>query len=249
MRSHFVSLMSAFAAGLVVPAHGEPANSPRSVVSAASLRADLLQLSAAMLLPSRLQLDEGQARVTTSRDIASNDEFVALPLWQAGAAVPSMPLVFDLLPAHTSRDAPAAAPIRAFVAAPLQRDVLVAQRKTERGSALTCADLAAERKPARFVPPQAIQPPCSLPPDLVLRRSLVAGEPLRQGDVGALPDVTARGPVSVRVVIGQVALEKAGTALADAQLGDTVRVRLNGSSQQLSGRVVAHQVVVVEGSE
>jgi flagella basal body P-ring formation protein FlgA len=114
---------------------------------------------------------------------------------------------------------------------------------------LTCAGLVAEHLPVRFVPLKAMQPPCTLAPGLVLRRSLVSGEVLRPDDIGPVPDVSARSPVSVRVVVGHVALEKAGTALADAQLGDTVRVRLNGSSRRLDGRVVAHRVVVLEGSE
>jgi flagella basal body P-ring formation protein FlgA len=247
MRGALMVLM--FATTTVACAHGEPMKSPLGAVSAATLRADLLRLSAALLMPSNFQLDEERARVTTSREIDDNDKLIAVPKWQAGAVPPPMPLVFDLMPAVPVRGISHSMPIHAFVAAPLERDTLVAQRKLERGSALTCADFALVRKPVRFIPPQAIDPPCSLSPDWVLRRSLVAGEPVRQSDVGAPPDVAAYGHVNVRVVIGQVVLEKAGIALADAQMGDVVQVRLNGSSRHFSGRVVAQQVVLLEGTK
>jgi flagella basal body P-ring formation protein FlgA len=78
---------------------------------------------------------------------------------------------------------------------------------------------------------------------------LLAGEVLRDGDVQVLPEVVAQAPVQVRVVVGRIALEKPGTALADARQGETVRVRVGGSTRTLSGRVVARNLVVMEGSE
>jgi flagella basal body P-ring formation protein FlgA len=234
---------------LTAHARGDTANSAPALVHAASLRADLLQLSATLLAASRLHLDEEHSRVTTSRVVDADEQFVAVPTWQGGSPQPSMPLTFDLTPTNGRGGVVVSMRMRASVSAPLQREVLVMQRRSERGSPLACTDLALERRPARFVPPHAMQPPCALPADATLRRSLIAGETVRQGDAGVPPDVAALESVSVRVVIGQVALEKTGIALADARLGDKVRVRVNGSAQQLSARVVAHKVVVLEGSE
>lgn len=212
--------------------------------AAATLRADLLQLGGTLLAPAGLTLDAAQARVATSRAIGDGERFEVRPQWTASNTAPALPLVFELRPLQG-----AAAPLRATLAAPLLREVLVLARRTERGAPLGCDDVEVQARPLRQVPAHALQPPCALPAEARMRRVLLAGEVLRDSDAQVLTEVVAQAPVKVRVVVGRIALEKPGTALADARQGETVRVRLNGSAQALSGRVVARNLVVMEGSE
>lgn len=213
-------------------------------VAAVTLRADLLQAGGALLAPAGLTLDAAQARVATSRPLGDAERFEARALWSASEAAPALPLVFELTPASGG-----GAPLRATLSAPLLREVLVPVRRAGRGEVLGCDALEVQARPLRQVPPHALRPPCALPADAQTRRVLLAGEVLRDGDVQVLPEVVAQAPVQVRVVVGRVALEKPGIALADARQGETVRVSLPGSARTLSGRVVARNLVVMEGSE
>lgn len=232
-----------FLAGVLLAGLGQ-AFAAGSQVAAATLRGDLLQVGGALLAPAGLALDATQARVATSRPVGDAERFEARALWPASGAVPTLPLVFELTP--SSGDG---VPLRATLSAPLLRDVLVPTRRAERGAALGCDELEVQARPLRQVPPHALRPPCALPPEAQARRVLLAGEVLRDGDVQVLPEVVAQAPVQVRVVVGRIALEKPGTALADARQGETVRVRVGGSARTLSGRVVARNLVVMEGSE
>ncbi len=217
---------------------------PQATVNARTLQADLLQLSAQWLAPARLHLDEQRAQLVTSRTLADDEQFIAMPLQTFGADRPSMPLRFEL---HSPTGAQA--PVRATLSAPLEQDVLVLRQRGERGTAITCDDLDTQRKPLRFVPSRALPLPCALPADAQLRRAMLAGEVLRDSDAVPPPEVSAQAPVKVRVVVGQIALEKPGIALADAKQGERVRVRMNGSTQPLNGRVMARSLVLLEGTE
>lgn len=214
----------------------------REVLTAVTLQETLLRIAAEMLGNSGLKLDEERAQVGTSHPLLPDTEFEVVALWRAGTGEPKQPFVFALAPISS----PHAPTLRAYLSVPLMRDVLVARHKAPRGSVLRCDQLVLERKPLRVVPTHALAAPCTLDGSLTLKRALLAGEPLRASDLGPLPAVMAQGEVTVRVVVGQVALQTSGIALADADIDETVRVRLSGVGRTVDTRVVADRVVLLE---
>lgn len=240
-----MSVLHAIGIALICLAAGTVAAEPDvRPVSAATLRSDLLQLSRTFLAPVGLSIDVGHVQLATSRPLADGERFSARPLWFESSAAPPLPLVFELRSLDGSE-----IPVRATLSVALQREVLALRRRVERGAPLVCDDVEVSSKPLRLVPTHALQPPCELPSNAQMRRVLLAGEVLRQGDARVPPEVVAQASVNVRVKVGRIVLEKVGTALADARKGESVRVRLNGGGQVLRGRVVAHNTVVMEGSE
>jgi flagella basal body P-ring formation protein FlgA len=211
--------------------------------SAATLRDDVLQATEALLRGSGLSIEASRAQAVPSRELRADESFVLVPRWSARDSVPAMPLTFDLVPSG----APGGA-ARVTVVAPLRREVLVARQRVERGEAVSCDDMAARPLDLRAVPVRALTPPCVMADGDVALRTLLPGDALRAEDVGDPPDVSARNPVNVRVVEGAIRLEQSGVALADARIGERVPVRLDGSRQQVQGRVIAANVVVVEGT-
>lgn len=227
---------------LSLPAQGAQEAAVPDVVTADTLRAGLLRLAGERLHASGLSIDAADAQVGTSRPLAPGAGFELVALWPSGRHAPPLPLQFELRPVAVGAEAP----VRAWLSAPLLREVLVPRHKAARGAALSCDELAVERKPLRLVPAQALMPPCALAGAMVLKRALLPGEPLRAGDLGPVQAVTAHQAVSVRVVVGQVALEKSGVALGDGDVGDSVRVRLSGTAQPVDAKVVAEKLVLLE---
>jgi flagella basal body P-ring formation protein FlgA len=72
------------------------------------------------------------------------------------------------------------------------------------------------------------------------------GDEVRVGDVGAKPAVAEMSRVSVQVAVGAVVLRTPGIALADAAVGEQVKVRPNGSAQTVLARVIGPQTVVID---
>jgi flagella basal body P-ring formation protein FlgA len=81
---------------------------------------------------------------------------------------------------------------------------------------------------------------------LALRRPLSTGDVVRSTDIGEKPAVAEMTPVSIRVKVGAVDISSNGVALANAQVGEQVKVRSNLSRQILLARVVGPQSVVVD---
>lgn len=226
-------------------ATGATAHATDMTAAAETLRSDLFAATRSLLAPSGLSFDERHAQVATSRPVAPGETFSVRPQWRSVAPEPpGLPLSFELRPTDGE-----ATPLRATLLASLQRDVLVVRQRRERGTPLRCEDLEVLAKPLRLVPARAWQPPCALAENAHARRLLLAGDVLRSDDTGPLPDVAAQRPVRVRVVVGSIALEKNGTALADALEGETVRVRVPGIAQAVNGRVLARDLVALESSE
>lgn len=236
MRAVLVILSAVMAVLAHMPAHG--------ATSAITLRDDVLALSSRLLAPANLHVDAARAQVVPSRELEPGERFTVVPLWTVVAgSPPRLPLTFELVPDRASSQPRP----RVTLVTTLARDVLVPTRRLARGSVVVCSDVAPQRKPLQLVPPGALSPPCAVDGDAVLLRALAEGDVLRSDDFGTPPDVAAQGAVNVRVVQGAIVLDHAGTALADARLGDRVPVRLAGSHRHVLGRVLMPGVVMVEG--
>jgi flagella basal body P-ring formation protein FlgA len=80
---------------------------------------------------------------------------------------------------------------------------------------------------------------------LRLRHALARGTPVAQSALEADTAISRNRPVTVRINTGSIAIETAGTALADGRVGDTVRVKNPDSSEPFLATVVAPGVVSV----
>lgn len=81
---------------------------------------------------------------------------------------------------------------------------------------------------------------------LRLRRSVRAGQPAMASDFERMPDVIERQQVRIEVVRGAVRLTTVGTALADGDIGQIVRVRADGSDSAVAARVIDKQKVILD---
>lgn len=81
---------------------------------------------------------------------------------------------------------------------------------------------------------------------LRLRRPLAAGEPLLREHVEERPAVARNDSVKVALAQGGIVIETNGIALADAHVGEPVKVRNPESNEQFAALVVAPGVVRVE---
>lgn len=81
---------------------------------------------------------------------------------------------------------------------------------------------------------------------LRLRRPLSAGEPLLREHVEERPAVARNDNVKVAVSQGGIVIEASGIALADARIGEAVKIRNPDSNEQFAALVVAPGVVRIE---
>ena len=77
------------------------------------------------------------------------------------------------------------------------------------------------------------------------RRSIRAGTPLQLSRLEPTPHAARGSRVTVEVRYGAVEIVAPGTMEHDAWVGDTVRVRVEGSGQVVSGRLVAPERVEI----
>ncbi|WKB51648.1 flagellar basal body P-ring formation chaperone FlgA [Eleftheria terrae] len=204
------------------------------------LAAAVLRLAGDLLARQGLALQEGSVRFTGTGPVATGAPVEVV--WSPPAARGALRLPLRL----ALRGAAGQPDMQAVVYGRLQQDMPVLNRPLARGAALGCADVSVQRRPVEMARADLWPLPCSLPAGTVLRRPLNEGDVLRRSDAGARPAVAQMQPVTIRVVAGAVVLESAGLALADAEVGDTVRVRPNISRQAVDARVVGPQAVVLE---
>jgi flagella basal body P-ring formation protein FlgA len=82
--------------------------------------------------------------------------------------------------------------------------------------------------------------------DLRLKFPLDAGDPLLRSQVEQRPLVVRHQAVAVKVSEGAIVVEATGVALADAHLGDLVKVENPASKQQFLATVVADGTVAID---
>ena len=83
-------------------------------------------------------------------------------------------------------------------------------------------------------------------PEGRLRRALHAGDVLAANDVAGDDVALAGDPIVVHYRAGIVELESRGTLLADARVGDQVRVRIGAAAQPAIGRLAGERLVELE---
>jgi flagella basal body P-ring formation protein FlgA len=124
---------------------------------------------------------------------------------------------------------------------------LVSRHTLERHAQMSCADfdrayVDARRVPARDIAVEA----CSAATEgQDLRRAFAAGDVLMESDLIVRPLVIEGASVRVRTRVAAVQIEETGRALADAQIGQRVRVRVGNSPDPVEGLVGGDGVVEV----
>jgi flagella basal body P-ring formation protein FlgA len=147
----------------------------------------------------------------------------------------------------TAVTGPDADPVALRLHAGVTTTVKVATRALAPGEPLAAGDIGEESR-VRFGPPVA-----SIEHDVTIgwevRRAIRAGEPLAWPAVAPPAVVEAGKPVTVVWERGSVQVRLAGTALADARLGDAVSVRVEQRTGRLTGIATAPGVVRLDGKE
>jgi flagella basal body P-ring formation protein FlgA len=118
----------------------------------------------------------------------------------------------------------------------VERTVWVAARPLAAGQRLEAADLRAEPR-VRWGPPA---PDGEAPgPGWEVRRALAPGEPLARPAVAPPPLVASGEPVRLVWERAGVQVAVAGVALNSARRGESVRVRVEGHPERLTGIAIA----------
>ena len=197
---------------------------PLHVDSPQMLQERLAAMAEEHLAPEGWFFDRSRVRMYASPALPSGGgDFEIRTHWLQSGAVPRLPLVFSLVPIQQS-GAPRS--IRVTLALVLQSEAWVTTRSLSKGSPITCADLAVERRVASGVPTGAVTRRCDIGPGSVVVRDLGAREIVRQTDFGMTPAVAAGGAIDVVARVGSVEVSISGTALAEGRVGDQIRVRL-----------------------
>jgi flagellar basal body P-ring formation protein FlgA len=126
-----------------------------------------------------------------------------------------------------------------------EQQVWLARESLPAGTALQAGDVQSAWFDITALATPAL--PASTPLDgLRLRRAVDAGRPLGAVAVEPRPAVLRNQPVDVKLELGAIRLQTAGIALADARLGEKVKVRSPAGHEPFVARVVAEGTVHVE---
>lgn len=196
-----------------------------------SVKESLLALTQERLRPMGLFIAPERAWLSLSGPLPAAGELEVDAAWFAHDAVPSLPLAFRL------RSAADGQPLQATLAVPLLREVLVAARRLRKGSVVTCDDLRADRRDIRDVSVLALPAPCEIGREVVALRDTAARDVVRSVDVGNAPDIATGAPVRVTVTKNGINVSTIAIALADANAGDRIDVRLRHPARTLRTRV------------
>jgi flagella basal body P-ring formation protein FlgA len=128
---------------------------------------------------------------------------------------------------------------------PASDPVWVASRTLHRGDILRAGDAAPGTPP--YLPADAL-PASSDPTGLEARRTIYAGRPLTERDVGAPYLVKVSAPVDVTWKSDGLELAMSGRALDNGSMGDDIRVLNTATSRTIHGKVVGEGKVEVEGT-
>lgn len=116
--------------------------------------------------------------------------------------------------------------------------VVVLTGAVARSQMITASDLTIdEREVTAFAADLIVDP--FVAEGLKTRRAMAAGTFLRSADLEVIPLVRRNAPVVVSTTAGRVTIRSTGQALEDGTMGQMVRVRPAGSTETISGKVVA----------
>jgi flagella basal body P-ring formation protein FlgA len=206
-----------------------------------SLRYQLLTLADEHLRSSGLSVDRERARLVVLGAMPADGLMDVKLLGPEGAKVASLPVTFELR--ANGRGGAAGVPVRVAIVGPLWRDVWVANRRLDKGSAAACVDFAAQRRPAYPSLSWTLVLSCNMAAGAVALRNLGVGDLLREGDVGTAPAVTAGSAVRVKVQAASISVSTSAVALRDAVVGDRINVRLERPARIVPAYVTAPGLV------
>jgi flagella basal body P-ring formation protein FlgA len=207
------------------------------------LQRALLDLAQQSLEAAGLVLDREHVWLMTTGSLQPADEVEARPTWSYIGGMPALPLTFELRAVRGE----AAQPVRATLAVKLQRPAWIAQRRLRKGSQVSCSDFAKELRQVRDVSPESSATRCQIGVEATALRDIAAGEALRMKDIGRAPDVQIGLPVQVSASSGVIRVTTMAIALADAQVGDQIDVRLQHPTRTLRTRVTGRGAVQLVG--
>jgi flagella basal body P-ring formation protein FlgA len=203
-----------------------------------SLRAELVKEANSLWNSHGWSLDPDHAWVTLAAPLPEAAEMVIRPLFSASPEAPRMPLQFEIAANG------AAAPVRVSLAAAVLHEEWVARKRLIRGTPVSSADFSHQ-----FLRWQgeggSLPRVCALAEGSVALRELSAGDRVQPTDLGAAPAVMANSAVTVTVALNGVEVSTTGTALSDANDGESLSVRLQNPLRVVQVRVVGSGQTIV----
>jgi flagella basal body P-ring formation protein FlgA len=234
-------------------AHGAAA--PAAIIHAQdeqTLKQALVALTQQRLDTARLRIDEEGVWLSLSRPLTDPDVFEVRAAWLAGNEIPASPVKFELLP-----EGERTRPLQATLVIATLREQWLIKRRLRKGSAVVCDDLSLQWRKVRVGQQSSYAPPnafgaaeCDLANDAVALRDLSARDVVHVGDIGKAPHVMAGSAVRLSVFANAIQVTTTATALADANAGDQIQVRLARPNRTLRTRVTGPGTVqLLEGAQ
>lgn len=121
----------------------------------------------------------------------------------------------------------------------------MAARDLRAGAPITPDDVELRRLAAASVPSDALFGLAALA-DTKTTTRIMAGQPLRRGQLGAIPLVRRGARVTISVTLRGLRVTGRGVARQDGRAGETITVLAASSSKLLKARVVGRHHVVVD---
>jgi flagella basal body P-ring formation protein FlgA len=196
-----------------------------------SLQRELI-LVAQKVLPAWFVVDGEGAWLSLSGPLPAADTFEARPLWSVTESPPTLPLLFELRGTNGQ-------PIRASLSVRLLQEVLMATRRLRKGSMVSRDDLGSGLRDVRYLPRGVLSPDHQIGAHVVALRDIAAKDVVRSSDIGTAPAVAAGMRVRVSASSGAISVSTTAIALADAQVGDQIDIRLARPTRTLRARVIA----------
>jgi len=124
-------------------------------------------------------------------------------------------------------------------------DVLVSKESLDSQQALSAVLFEQQRMDIASLGRPPVDPSTNLQL-LRIRRSLPQGSVLLAGDVEQTPPVARNQEVALKIVAGSITIETQATALSDAKIGKSVRVKNLRSGEEFLANVVAPGMAEVQ---
>lgn len=124
------------------------------------------------------------------------------------------------------------------------REIAVPAADLERGDAVQAKDIALVKRPAGQIPTDIIADPAEVV-GLIPRRTLRAGEPIRQADIAKPLMVEKNQIVTVTYATRGLALSMRGRAQSSGAKGETIRVQNIQSKRLIEGQITGPAHVTI----
>jgi flagella basal body P-ring formation protein FlgA len=124
--------------------------------------------------------------------------------------------------------------------------VWVLRQAVQPGQAMDCAQVELREEVARVSDARRWQGSCKDLEGQQARRPLTPGDTLLRGDVRVPPTISRQELVTLKTVQGPIQIETPALALHDADVGQTVSVRPQGTHQAVAAMVIAPRTVLLK---